>query len=697
MMAAMNAVGYDAMTVGNHEYDFGSMVFQNVLKQAAFPILQANVADSGAYGLGAVPVRPYIEKTLGPEGIKMAILGIGNHRVPNEQLPSNIVGLSFTDPFVTAQTLTDSLRSGNDAVVALSHIGFTENPGSVEVDNHVDTSMALSVSGLDAIIGGHSHTNPTQGFGNYKYLPTLIGGPGNTPVIVTQAYRYNDYLGEVILGFRVKAGGGYEVVSRVGDYLDVTTSTAEDPAVKAIVDPYVALLNAYNNKAVGQTTVPIDSLQGFTQETNSANLQADAAVYELGTKGISVDFHLAGTNTNKKIAASATPASPVTLKVSDLFSLIPYENSLVVMEMNGPQLKQVLERAFRNYHYYKYVPGYGGYSYYTTCMLDISKGGKIIYYDPYPEAYDPSQSYVLSLQINGLEVDFNDAATYYQVSTVDYLAAGSCNFNNGGVSLWPLNQITHDTQYYVRDAAIDFIGFQGTVSPKIEGRLVFTNDNDPPVITVLTPQPNVAVQDGVTPQATVTDQSALSEVLFYVRQNDGGNGTPVGFENLEPALHSGVWEFNFNSTQLPDGHYLFFVKATDEYGNEGWSNRIPFTINNWMVTNLLPATPNNKAGRTMPVKFTLRVSPAADPAQPFVFNTQLAVKIYQCGNATCSTKSLLQTSYYGSGSKNYRIDLADQFYITNFKTGPSPASYKVEVWRPANNYLIGSFDFKTTK
>jgi hypothetical protein len=56
---------------------------------------------------------------------------------------------------------------------------------------------------------------------------------------------------------------------------------------------------------------------------------------------------------------------------------------------------------------------------------------------------------------------------------VNYLAAGSCNFNNSGVSLWPLTQIVHDTQYYVRDAVIDYVTAMGTVSPAIEGRLVF--------------------------------------------------------------------------------------------------------------------------------------------------------------------------------------------------------------------------------
>ena len=80
---------------------------------------------------------------------------------------------------------------------------------------------------------------------------------------------------------------------------------------------------------------------------------------------------------------------------------------------------------------------------------------------------------MVSLTINGTAVSFSDAVKYYNVSTVNYLAAGSCNFNDGGVTLWPLNQIVHDTQYYVRDAVIDYITSKGTVSPIIEGRLIF--------------------------------------------------------------------------------------------------------------------------------------------------------------------------------------------------------------------------------
>ncbi len=69
-----------------------------------------------------------------------------------------------------------------------------------------------------------------------------------------------------------------------------------------------------------------------------------------------------------------------------MFTLMPYENSLVVLSMNGPQLKAVLERGYRNYYYYKYVPGYGGYSYYTTCMLDTNAGRPDHYKDTVPDA-----------------------------------------------------------------------------------------------------------------------------------------------------------------------------------------------------------------------------------------------------------------------------------------------------------------------
>ena len=559
LIAAFNAMGYDAMTLGNHEFNFGSDIFKAVLSDATFPILGANVTESADYGIADVGVEPYVEKTVGPEGIKVAILGITNHRVPNYELPSNIPGLSFSDPLAKAQELSTQLGPTTDAVVALTHIGFTEDPKSVEVDANVDTNMAAGVSGLDAIIGSHSHTNPATGFGSYKYLPTYVEGPGAAPVIINQAYRYNNTLGEVFLGFRAKAGGGYELVTRAGQYLSVGMTVTEDPAIKAIIDPYVTALAAYNDKVIGQTTVPLDALDAFTQETNAANLQADASIFELNKNGIFPDVHISGAMTNRAVAT--TGPYPVTLKVSDMFSLMPYENSLVVMEMNGPQLKAVLERAYRNYYYYKYVAGYGGYSHYTTCMLDTDALGEITYNDRYPAAYDPTKQYVVSFKIDGVPVDFADAATYYKVSTVNYLAAGSCNFNNAGVSLWPLDQIVNDTQLYVRDAVIDYITAEGTVSPAIEGRLKFV-DGDSPEITITSPTATVYPHTGsLTIDFAVTD--AVSGVQSVVADLDGVAVTDGQVINL---------------LTLAVGEHKLTVNAVDNASNAS-SKSVTFSVN----------------------------------------------------------------------------------------------------------------------
>lgn len=80
----------------------------------------------------------------------------------------------------------------------------------------------------------------------------------------------------------------------------------------------------------------------------------------------------------------------------------------------------------------------------------------------------------MSLVIDGVAVDLMDDVTTYTVSTVNYVAAGSCNFNDDGVTIWPLDQITHDTQLYVRDSVINYVEAQTEpIAPAIEGRLVF--------------------------------------------------------------------------------------------------------------------------------------------------------------------------------------------------------------------------------
>ena len=221
-------------------------------------------------------------------------------------------------------------------------------------------------------------------------------------------------------------------------------------------------------------------------------------------------------------------------------------------------------------------------------------------------------------------------------------------------------------------------------------------DPVPPEVQLNFPQSNIAVQDGVIFTAEASDNCGIANVYFYVREPGGANGIPIGCEDLVATLNesTGAWEYDFDTTQLQDGHYVIIAKAIDTNGNEGWSTPVPVSIRNWAVIELLPNTANNKAGRTMPVKFALRIAAAVDPLQPFVYNQELEIRIY---DASAPNTILLQTSLYGDTSTDYRIDTAGELYITNFKTSKTPADYVVEIWRISKDFKVGDFTFKTVK
>ncbi|NIM93345.1 MAG: hypothetical protein GTO18_06505 [Anaerolineales bacterium] len=541
----MNLLGYDAMTVGNHEFNFGPTTFATMLGQVEFPLLgNANMDDDGTYGFAAgiqdllddleslyddgeidkrgtlnsllkklenaqaaldrgqakaasnimeafinevnaqtgkhisddaadslimdaeQAMTSFINEnildyiTLDVNGVKVVIFGLTNPRIYRYELPTNIPGLTFYPAVETAEDLVPEILAEEDPdlLVGLTHIGY--QPYGGEVDS--DELIAQTVAGIDVLIGGHSHTRLDPA--------VMVSSPENPDgTLVAHARRYAGYLGKVNVGF---IGG--EIVLREG-YLIPTSEAIPDPGLEAYLAPYVAEIDAYNATVIGETEVPIDALEAYTQETNGANLQADSAIFELAQNGITADIHLSGAMSNRKVADGATPSSPVTLTKGDMFTLMPYENSLVVFSMNGPQIKQILERSYRNYWYYKYDPDYGGYSHYTTCFLATDAGNVITYNDPGPGT-PPDGNNVVSLTIDGVPVDFTDAGTYHMVSTVNYVAAGSCNFNDAGETIWPLDQIVHDTQFYVRDSVINYVDAQvGPIAPAIEGRLVFVS------------------------------------------------------------------------------------------------------------------------------------------------------------------------------------------------------------------------------
>jgi outer membrane protein assembly factor BamB len=214
-------------------------------------------------------------------------------------------------------------------------------------------------------------------------------------------------------------------------------------------------------------------------------------------------------------------------------------------------------------------------------------------------------------------------------------------------------------------------------------------DRTPPELIINTPMEGQAIQDGITFSISAIDESDVDWVNLSIREPNGDEGIVIdpAFEK-KPATNivGDEWQLFFDTTLLPDGYYLLFVEAIDVYGYYA-SAAVDFSIRNWAVLELLPQTVSNQAGRTMPVKFALRVIEAVDPAMPFVWNEELTIIIYDNTNPS----EILQISTYGAHSKDYRIE--EEHYITNFKTSKTPATYVVELWR--KDMLIGYFTFET--
>jgi hypothetical protein len=252
--------------------------------------------------------------------------------------------------------------------------------------------------------------------------------------------------------------------------------------------------------------------------------------------------------------------------------------------------------------------------------------------------------------------------------------------------LWDITAVAEGT-YYIFGTITDGNSSAASYAP---GAVTIAR---PPEVEIISPPPAHALQDGVTFEAAASDDTEVAEVYFYLREQDGGSGSPIGYEDLASVFNgtTGRWETDFETTQIPDGYYVLLAKAVDAYGNEGWSDVVSFSIRNWAVIELLPATENNNAGRTMPVKFALRIAQQVDPTMPFVYNEELEIRIYDQEKPN----QILQAAFFGDTSKDYRISIDTEHYITNFKTGKKPAIYMVEIWRISNNFLVGSFSFET--
>ncbi|MBN2515431.1 MAG: bifunctional metallophosphatase/5'-nucleotidase [Deltaproteobacteria bacterium] len=300
----MNYLTFDAMVIGNHEFDWKQDALMTMIRSADFPVLSANIMDTKGHYIPAV--QPYI--ILERKGLKIAIIGITTVETVTTTKPDNVTGLTFLDPEKILPPLLQDVRNrGADVVIVLSHSGLD-----------ADRKLAKNVDGIDVIVGGHTHTAVTD--------PVVV----DTTIIV-QAGCFGLYLG--VLELTIHRETKRIVHWTRARELKTVFSGPDNPA-----DIHVAgIINKYNNRikdvftrVVGETTV--DLVQNRRGESNEGNLLCDAMRQETGA---SIAFFNSG---GLKITI---PRGKITMEA--IYELLPYDNVLMTMDLTGRQIRELME------------------------------------------------------------------------------------------------------------------------------------------------------------------------------------------------------------------------------------------------------------------------------------------------------------------------------------------------------------------
>ncbi|WP_375180264.1 5'-nucleotidase C-terminal domain-containing protein [Enterococcus rotai] len=426
MAAVMNEVGYDAMAVGNHEFDFGfdtAMEYKNKLN---FPILSNNTFKDGK-----LVFEPYtiVEKT----GKKYAIIGVTTPETATKTHPNNVKGVTFADPIAETKKAINTIKDSGEAVTAYvvtGHLGIDETtPHEWRGDTLAET-LSKEYPDLNiTVLDGHSHTAVDGGkqFGNVMYTQT-----GN--------YLNNVGLVDVDLTDLSKKAASLTPAESLA-------SLEENPAVKALVDQAKANFEEWGSEVViennpYQFNGERDNVR--TRETNLGNLIGDA-MWTYGQHGFKNQTDFAVTN-GGGIRANIEPGK-VTL--GDVIAVMPFGNSISQISVTGSQVKDMFELSLRSmaqkdengniilddFNQPK-LGANGGFLHVSSTIrvhYDSTKKGSLL---PADEGNGTDKTIVgervLQIEVQdratGKFAPIDEKATYY-MATNDFLAAGGDGYD----------------------------------------------------------------------------------------------------------------------------------------------------------------------------------------------------------------------------------------------------------------------------
>ncbi len=414
----MNKLGYDAMTVGNHEFDDGPEVLRDFTAAVNFPILMSNADISGEPLLaGAIQKSTVIEKG----GEKIGLIGLTPQ--DTDELASPGPNVIFTDPAGAVQAEVDKLTAeGVNKIVVLSHSGYA-----------VDQRVAAATTGVDVIVGGHSNTllsNSVEGAaGPY---PTVVNG-----VQIVQAYAYGKYLGELNVTFD-DAGN---VTGTSGDLVVMDGTVAEDEATKARVTEAAVPLDEIRNKVVAVTAAPIDGERGNCRqkECEMGNLIADAMLDRVKDQGIDIAIQNSGG------VRASIDAGEVTM--GEVLTVLPFQNTLSTFQITGATLVDALENGVSQHEEIAgRFPQVAGMTFSVDLSAEVG-------------------SRISDVMVGGVPVEMDKV---YGVVSNNFVRNGG-----DGYKMFVDAENAYDFGPDLADVTAEYIASQGKFTPVIEGRITF--------------------------------------------------------------------------------------------------------------------------------------------------------------------------------------------------------------------------------
>ncbi len=427
-----NYIGYDAMVLGNHEFDNPPHILQRQRKWANFPFLSANVKTKD----GQYLTRPYLIKKF--KGFTVAIFGLTTTATKIIACAQNTKEVIFEDEIEVAKKLVPKLKKEADIIIALVHMGIQESmqKGSKK--------LASEVSGIHLIVDGHTHTNLDQ--------PIIISHPKtNHKTILVQAWKWGLVLGRVDLWIKEKKiidfafqsipinlkrieknKKGKKVFSPIGKPIP------EDETLLSMLQPYITKTEALLSEKIGYAEKFFSSKDIRERGIPLGDLVADSMLWYMKSKG--ADFALQ----NGGGIRTSLPKGPIIKKT--VYEILPFDNTVIVITLTGSQVKSMFDHM---------AAAHGG------AFPQVSEGVSF--------TLNKQKRKCENILIQGKPLE---KAKTYKIATNSYLAGGGDGYK---IFLQALD--LYDTSAFQRDVLIKYIQhLGGKIKPKETHRIRIIDD-----------------------------------------------------------------------------------------------------------------------------------------------------------------------------------------------------------------------------